>query len=107
MHTVRPSGHIDHCLGQRLIKGYQRISESSDALLVAHCGTKCLTEHDGGVLDSVVGVNVPVAGAFHIEVYQGMPSEGREHVIEEPNPGRDLGTTCPIQVETYPDFRLR
>src|SRR6476620_1826276 len=68
---------------------------------------ECLTEHDRGVLDSVVGVNVPVAGAFHVEVYQGMPSEGREHVIEEPNPGRDLGTTCPIQVETYPDFRLR
>src|SRR6476659_4870888 len=36
-----------------------------------------------------------------------MPSEGREHVVEEPDPGGDLGTTCPIEIETYPDLRLR
>jgi hypothetical protein len=66
--AVGSPGHIDHRLSQRLIERYQCIPESLDALLITERGMECLTEHDRGVLDGVVGVNVPVAGAFNIEI---------------------------------------
>ena len=59
--AVRPPGHVDRALHQRLVERHERVTEPPDPGLVAQCLAQRLAEHDRDVLDGVVGVDVDVA----------------------------------------------
>ena len=84
--AVGAAGHVHHRLGQRLVQWHQCTPETPNAALVAERGTDPLAEHDRGVLDRVVGIDVQIAGALHLEVNERMLSESRQHVVEDAHP---------------------
>ena len=58
-----------------------------------------LAEHDRGVLDDVVPVDVHVPAGLDVEVDQGVPGQRGEHVVVETDPGRDPAQAGSVQVE--------
>src|SRR5699024_7884751 len=58
-----------------------------------------LAEHDRGVLDGVVGVDVGVAAGPDDEVEAGVGAERGEHVVEERHGGRDVDLAGAVQVQ--------
>ena len=65
-----------------------------------------LAQADPDVLGRVMAVDVQVAGAGDRQVHQGMPGEQLEHVVEKPDPRRDLGSPLAVQVEPQADVGL-
>ena len=58
VHAVGAAGHVDDGLHQRLVERHGGVAEPADAELVAERLAQRLAEHDRGVLDGVVGVDV-------------------------------------------------
>ena len=58
-----------------------------EAFLVAKRPGQRLAEHDAGVLDGVVKIDLHVALGAHVEVEERVLGEKREHVVEERNAG--------------------
>ena len=86
-------------LHERLVERQRDRGEAADARLVAERGRERLPEHDPGVLDRVVGVDLEVAGRLQIEVETTMPAELGEHVVEERQPGRYGDPPAAVEVE--------
>lgn len=57
---VRPPGQVDRRMRQRLVHRDERITEAPDALLVTQRLPERAAQHDGGVLDGVVALDVDV-----------------------------------------------
>src|SRR6185437_824447 len=57
-----------------------------------------LAECDPDVLGRVVVVDMEVADRLHREVDAGMPGEQIEHMVEEADPGRNIGYAGAIEV---------
>ena len=65
-----------------------------------------LAQADAHVLGRVMPVNMQVARAGDRQVHQRMAGEQLEHVVEEPDPRRDLGPPLAVQVELQADVGL-
>ena len=75
VHAVRPPGHVDGGVRERLVHRDERVAEAADALLVAQRLAQRLAEHDRGVLDGVVGLDLDVALGPHGQVEAGVAAE--------------------------------
>src|SRR5690606_37497303 len=63
-------------------------------------------EDDAGVLDRVMHVDVQVALALDLDVDPPVPGEAVQHVVEEADPGGDLGAAGPVQIDADADLGL-
>src|SRR5699024_5066306 len=99
VHAVGAAGEVDDGLCEGFVQRHQRVAEAGDALLVAERLAQRLTEHDRGVLDGVVGVDVGVARRRHLQVEAGVGAQRREHVVEERHRGGDVHRAGAVHVE--------
>ena len=79
---------------------------TAQAFFVAHGFGHRLTERDTDVFNCVVTINVQVAGALNVEVYQSVPGNLVEHVVKKANAGRQIGLTSAVKVELDGNFGL-
>ncbi|CAH0294456.1 hypothetical protein SRABI128_03987 [Microbacterium sp. Bi128] len=80
---VGTAGDVHDSLREGLIEGNGRLAKAADPGFVAQGGPQNLAESDGHVLDSVVDIDVGVAGGLDGHVNQGVLAEGRQHVVVE------------------------
>ena len=95
VHHVGPPGQVHGGLHQRLVQRHQRVTEPVDAALVAERLLERLAERDRRVLHGVVGVDLGVALGPHGQVEAAVLAQLGQHVVEERDPGADLGTPLP------------
>src|SRR5690625_3882507 len=105
--TVRPTGHVDDGLGERLVHGQRTLSEPANPALVAEGLPQGLPEDDGGVLDGVVGLDVDVPRGPHGQVEGAVRRERGEHVVEERHTGGDVSSSRAVEIYLHGDRRLR
>ena len=84
---------------QSLIEGHRGIRVAPDATFIPEGLAQRLTEHDRGVLDDMVPIDVHVSAGLDVKVNQGMPGQRGEHVIVETDPGRDPAQAGSVKVE--------
>ena len=65
-----------------------------------------LAEHDADVFDRVMLIDVQVADRFDRQVDRRVPRQQRQHVIEEPDAGRQLGNARAIEIDFQLDVGL-
>ena len=99
VHAVRPAGHVDGGVRERLVHRDQRVAEPADALLVAERLAQRLAEHDRGVLDGVVAFDLDVALGAHGQVEAGVAAQRGQHVVEERHAGVDVDDAGAVEVE--------
>mgnify|MGYP002714641315 CR=1 FL=1 len=78
-------------------------------LLEAHAQrlTQRLTQHDRGVLDGVVPLDLDVTLRLDRQVEAAVLAEGVEHVIEERDAGRDVRHAGAVEIQRNADLRFR
>ena len=99
VHAVRPAGHVDGGVRQRLVHRDERVAEPADALLVAERLAERLAQHDRGVLDGVVSLDLDVALGVHRQVEARVAAERGQHVVVERDAGADVGLSGAVEVE--------
>jgi hypothetical protein len=103
---VPAAGEVDHRARERLVERHVGVAEAGDALLVAERLAERVAEDDAHVLHRVMGVDLQVAGGGHLEVEAGVGAERVQHVVEEPEAGRDLAAAAALEHERERDLRL-
>jgi len=103
---VGTSRDIQHAPNQRLVQRHQGIGISANARPVPQCPGEGLSQHDAGVLDRVMTVDVEVATGFDRQIQQRMPRQGGQHVVEEADAGLDRGVAPAVEVDPYPQIGL-
>ena len=106
MHAVRPTGYVDGGVRQGLVHRNVRVAEPADSLLVAECLTERLTQHDRGVLDGVVRLDLDVTLGAHGQIETGVGAERGEHVVEERHAGVDVDDAGAVEVQFDDDVGL-
>ncbi len=101
------AAEVDDHAGERFVHGEVAVTVAADADLVAECLLECHSEHDPGVLDTVVRINVEVAFDLHLEVDEPVTSEKVEHVVEEADSGRPRKLAGAVEIEAQGDVGLR
>src|SRR5690606_27689026 len=104
--AVGAAGEVHDGLGERLVQRDQRVAEAGDAVLVAERLAQRLAEHDRGVLDGVVGVDMGITCRRHLQVEAGVGAQRREHVVEEGHGGGDVHLAGAVDVEADLDGGL-
>jgi hypothetical protein len=61
-----------------------------------------LAERNAGVLDGVVLIDMEISLGADFDVDERMAGELLQHMIEEPDPGGDIGKASPIEI--HPDL---
>src|SRR6185312_15932943 len=84
----------------------ERITEPADALLVTKCLCQRLAEHDRGVLDGVVSLDVHVPFGADGQVEARVAAEGGQHVVVERDSGVDVDVSRSVEVEFDDDVGL-
>ncbi len=102
----RPARHVERDAGQGFVHRQQAVSVSCQASLVAKRLRQRLTQCDPHVLDRMVIIDVAIALGSNLDVDKGMTRELLEHMIEETDPGCNIGKARPVEVEAYLDARL-
>ena len=102
----RPPRHVDCDPGQRLVHRQKAVGVAGQAHLVAERLGERLPERDADVLDRVMVVDVSVAQGAHRNVDQRMARELVEHMVEESDPGRNVGNARAVEIEARLDARL-
>src|SRR5690606_8381660 len=96
------AAQVERGAGQGLVHR-QGEAVARDAALVAQRLPQRLAQGDAGVLDGVVLVDVQVALGAHLQRDAAMLADLVEHVVEERQPGRNLGVGDAVQVQLDPD----
>ena len=109
-----PAAEIDDTPREAFIHGNMRFASeripriksgpiAADAFLLSQGFAESLPKRDAAIFDRVVGVNVEIALATQFQVYDRMPGEESEHVIEKRDAGPNGRLALPIdlQIELY------
>ena len=75
-------------------------------MLVTECHADGLAQHDGGVFDGVVFINVHVTDRFYGEVAERVFCKRGQHVVVERHPGVDVAFTGAVKIDGQLDARL-
>ena len=62
-----------------------------------------LAQGDADILDRVMGVDVQIALGFDVQIDQAVAGDLVEHVVEEGQPGGELGVARAIQIDARPN----
>jgi hypothetical protein len=65
-----------------------------------------LAQYDADILDRMVKINMQIALGLDAQVKAAVPGKGIEHMVEKPDPGRDLGLASAIQINRDLDLGL-
>src|SRR6202012_2579949 len=98
-YEVRPPGHVDRGVRQRLVHRDEGVAEPADALLVAQRLGQRLPQHDRGVLDGVVPFDLDVALGADVQVEAGVAAQRGQHVVVERDAGVHVDLPGAIEVE--------
>ena len=101
------TGDVDDRPGQRLIEWRIGTPEPGDAAPITERLIEGGAEGDAAVLNRVVVVDFEVPAASQHEIETGVPGQSRQQVVEEADPGVDVGPTRPIEGEVELDGRFR
>ncbi len=77
--------------GESFVHGKQHRAVADNAMFIPEGLTDGLTEDDAGVFHRVMEVHMKVPFGAEGEVDQAMFGKKRQHVIEEPDPGVNIG----------------
>src|SRR5690606_28394605 len=88
----------------RLVHRDERVAEAANSLLVAQRLPERLPEHDGGVLDGVVRLDLDVAHGPHGQVEAGVRAQRGEHVVVERHAGADVGAAGAVELDDVAGF---
>ena len=97
-------GDVHHTAHQRLIERHHRVGVAANARAVTQRLGDGLAQHDAGVFDGVMPVDVQIAPRLDRQVQQTVAGKRLEHVVEEADPGFHLGLAGPVQV--HPDVEI-
>lgn len=97
------AGKVDDDARKRFIKRHIGMPVTLDAAFVAECFAHGLTEHDAGVFNRVVAINVEIALAFDVEVYQAVACDLLQHVVEKAEAASELGIALAVEIELDAD----
>ena len=106
VHDVGAPCDVDDGLHERLVEGHRGITEARDPALVTERLPDRLAQHDGDVLDGVVGVDVGVPGRLDREVDQRVLGQREQHVVVERHPRADLPGAGAVEVDADLDGAL-
>ena len=98
---------IDGRDGQRLVHRHDEIPGAVDAALVAERLRHGFAERDAEVLDGVMLIDVEIALGLDPQVEAAVAREELQHVIEEPDAGRDVVPAPPVEDERQADLAFR
>src|SRR5437879_843212 len=87
---------IDRAVDERLVHRNGDVADARDARSVAKRLRERLAERNADILDGVVVVDMEIAVRLYREIEQSVPGDVRQHMIEEPDPGRD--PACAVTV---------
>src|SRR5690606_23189924 len=105
-HGVGPPAYVYDDLRERLVHRHGRLADADDAAPLAERLVERLPQHDGDILDGMVGVNVKVTLCLDDQVEQAVHGDMVQHVVEEAHAGADLGLARAVEVEGKRDVRL-
>ena len=80
---VRSATQIDCRLDEGFIHRHDGPAITSDPDFVSERLRETFAEHDSGILDAVVKVNLQISPDIDLEIKQAVSAEESEHVIEE------------------------
>ena len=109
VHAVRPAGHVDHRLGQRLVQRHQGVAEPADAAPCRRARSRSAwPSDDRGVLDGVVGVDLRVAGGARPSGRSASAWPGRSACGRRSRTPVEISDAAgAVEVEAELDARLR
>src|SRR5690554_2951042 len=96
---TRAAGEIDDHAGQGFIQGHVGVAVTADAFLVAHRLLERLAEGDADIFHGVVVVDVEVALAGDVQVYQAVAGNLVHHVVKEGHTGVKAGFAGAIEID--------
>src|SRR5690606_3883501 len=82
-HGVGPPAYVYDDLRERLVHRHGRLADADDAAPLAERLVERLPQHDGDILDGMVGVNVKVTLCLDDQVEQAVHGDMVQHVVEE------------------------
>lgn len=100
----RPSRYIHNRPDQRLIQRDSGVGVSNDTPLVAERLENGAAKHDPYILDGVVSVDMKIPDAANLQAEATMPGQRLKHVIEETDPGRNLGRAGCVEIHGCGDL---
>ena len=103
VHQVGASGDVDDGMSQGLVQGNAGLAETADAALVPQGDAQGLTDADGGVLHSVVHVDLGITGGAQRQIDERVAPQRGEHVVVEGDGGGDVGLARAIEVDLDDD----
>ena len=106
VYQARPTGKINDHPRQRFVEWDISVAITGDAGFVADRLTQRLTEYNAHILNGVMRIYLEIAAGTDVEIYETMPGDLIEHVLEEWQPCFELGHTLTIQVEYDCDLGL-
>ena len=103
---IGPPAEIDHHARQGFIHRHIGRSHARDPLAIAQRFVQRAAQADRHVFDGVVRVDVQIAGGLDRQIKQPMMRDMVQHVIEETDPGGDVGCARAVQVQRQRDLRF-
>ena len=102
----RAAAEIDRDYREGFIHGEYEVSGAVDAFAIAESLGEQLADHDAGVFDCVMLVDVEIAFGRELEIEGAVFGEELQHVIEEADAGRDLVPAAALDAEFAADLRF-
>src|SRR5205085_1135971 len=105
-HEERTAREIDDDARERFIEGHVCVAEATDAGFIAERFRERFAEHERGVFDGVVIIDVDVARGANVEIDLTVTRDHIEHVAEKSDGRRDVGAAGAVEVDRDVDRRF-
>src|SRR5579863_102579 len=96
-YEIGAPAQVDGGERQRLIHGHHKVAGAVDPLLRTERQAQRLAEHDAGVLNRVMLIDVEVAARLEFQVKPAVPREKLKHVVEKADAGRDRVPSAAVE----------
>src|SRR5262249_40118071 len=90
---IWPVGGVERDPRQRLVHRDQRGAITADAGAIAQRLGHRLTQHNAGILDRMVLVDMQIAFRVQFDIDETVPGKLLQHMVEEADPGDNASST--------------
>ncbi len=84
---------------QRFVHRNMGVAEARDAGKIAERFSDRLTDHDAGIFDRVVHVDVQIARRLHIQIDAGMARQTVQHMVKKTDAGGNFGFAAAVEIK--------